>query len=86
MLPIYLPNGIVAVYGLGGYNGNVIPYEDTDVRFGTIYQVYDGGAVFVYNNDSVMFKESQIVGRVIYNDYPYTLIPARLVTKQNPLD
>lgn len=85
-LPTILANGVVAIYGVGGYisASGVIPNGETDFRFGLINKVYAGGSVFVYDNDEVMFRDADVITRVLYNDYPYTLIPARLVTKQEP--
>ena len=85
-LPTILSNGVIAIYGIGIYvsDSGVVVSADSDFRFGSVNKVYDGGAVFVYGGDTVMFKESEVITRLIYNDYPYTLIPARLVTKDQP--
>jgi len=88
MLPINLPNGIVAVYGMGTSVsttgiGNIDP--SGDLRFGQVYQVYEGGAVFVYNFDNIMFREGDVTQRIMFDNIPYTLVPARLVTKESPL-
>lgn len=87
-LPISLPNGVVSIYGMGtgvSTTGIELASQDSSVRFGSIYQIYDGGAVFVYGGDNVMFLEKDVLGRVTYGGIPYTLIPARLVTKENIL-
>lgn len=86
-LPINLPVGVVVVYGMGTTvsASGVSNISETDpTRYGYIYQTYSGGSVFVYDGDSVMFNNDNVLGRVIYNEYPYTMIPARLVTKENP--
>lgn len=88
MLPIDLPNGVVAVYGMGttvSSTGIEIIDQKSPIRFGQVYQVYAGGAVFVYNGDYVMFNNDEVVGRIVYQTVPYTLVPARLVTKEQPL-
>lgn len=87
-LPIDLPAGIVAIYGMGtkeSPSGLTLLNEQSDVRFGYVSQVYSGGAVFVYDGDSVMFNNNDVSSRVRYLDYPYTLVPVRLVTKEQPL-
>lgn len=83
-IPITLANGVVAIYGLGGYTSSsgAILAGDSDWRWGAVDSVYAGGEVFVYNGDNVMFKESQIITRLNYGSAVYTLIPARLVTKE----
>ncbi len=88
MLPLYLPNGVIAVYGTGTKDSSVgitLISEKSEVRFGTVSKVYDGGAVFVYDGDNVMFREEDVIDRVKYLNYPYTLLPARLVTREVPL-
>lgn len=87
-LPTILPSGIVAIYGTGtatSPSGLTNLEPSGDMRWGYIYQVYDGGAVYVYDGDSVMFKERDVYNRIRYNDYPYTLVPLNLVTKEPPL-
>ncbi len=88
MLPINLPNGVVAIYGMGtkeSPSGITLISEDSEIRFGYIDQIYSGAAVFVYGGDAVMFKENEVIERILYNNYPYTLVPLRLVTKEAPL-
>ena len=83
-----MPNGIVAIYGMGttvSTAGIELLDQQSRVRFGSIYQIYSGGAVFVYGGDNVMFSNDDVYCRVSYDGIPYTLIPARLVTKQAPL-
>lgn len=87
-LPISLPNGIIAIYGMGtavSTTGIELTGQNNPLRFGSVYQIYDGGAVFIYGGDNVMFSETDVMGRVVYSGIPYTLIPARLVTKENIL-
>lgn len=85
-LPTILPNGVIAVYGMGGYTSDMglTVRADSDFRFGHVDKVYDGGAVFVYGGDEVLFREADVTYRLIFNDYPYTIIPARLVANQGP--
>lgn len=87
-IPLELPNGLIAVYGMGvkqSQSGLELINEQSDIRFAQVYQVYSGGAVFVYNGDYVMFKDADVFGRIKYNNYPYTIVPIRLVTKELPL-
>ena len=87
-LPFSLPNGVVSIYGMGSKespSGATLINENSEIRFGYIDQIYSGAAVFVYGGDAVMFREDDVVERVLYNNYPYTLVPLRLVTKENPL-
>lgn len=88
VLPISLPNGVIAIYGIGttvSTTGIGLTGQNNPIRFGSVYQIYDGGAVFIYGGDSVMFSETDVMNRVIYGGIPYTLIPARLVTKEEIL-
>lgn len=86
-VPINLPIGYVLVYGMGtgvSSSGIQLPTEQSPLRFGTIYQIWDGGAPFIYGNDNVMFDNNDGV-RLVFSNIPYTMIPARLVTKEEPL-
>lgn len=83
-LPIILSPGQVAVYGVGAQgitdNGMVL---QSNQRYGTIYNIWDGGATYIYGNTQVIFKDSDIVCRVVASDTnTYTVLPAaRLVTE-----
>jgi hypothetical protein len=87
-VPIILPNGAVLIYGFGisrdGSEGLPTP-TNTKFVFGTIYQIWDGGATFVYGGDQVMWKQGEEVCQLTYAGNPYTLINARLVTKQDEI-
>jgi hypothetical protein len=88
MLPVTLPNGVLAIYGMGtkvSSTGIVNIDEQSPMRYGTVYQIYDGGEVFIYGGSNVMFNNNEIVCRVVSENIPYTLVPARLVTKESPL-
>ena len=87
-LPIVLPTGYIAVYGTGttvspSGIGNIDP--SGIMRWGTVYQIWDGGAPFIYGGDSVMFKETDVTTRLAYGGIPYTIVPARLATVQEVL-
>ena len=85
-LPTTLPNGFILIYGEGVTTSNTgITPDNTVFKFGTISQVFDGGGTFVNVNDQVMFKEEDVEVRLYYLNWPYTMIPARLVTKETPL-
>lgn len=90
-LPITLPTGYIAIYGTGtpaspSGIANIDP--SGALRWGSVYKVWDGGATYIYGNDNVMFKESDVFCRLAAASpatWVYTVIPARLVTKQEPL-
>lgn len=84
--PIVLPSGYIAVYGTGSTSnpsGITQPEPNSDLRFGSVYHIWDGGAAYIYGGDQIMFKESDVFTRIISEEIPYTIIPARLVTKQD---
>jgi hypothetical protein len=87
-LPITLPYGLIAVYGTGTATGSSVGFtlfdQQSDVRFGVVEQVYPG-AVFVYNGDSIIFRDEDVSMRLRYSNYPYTFLPDSLVTKESPL-
>lgn len=81
-LPIILPAGTVAVYGVGDIgmmpSGAIIP---TEYRFGTIYNIWDGGAPYVYGGDIIYWKETDTLTRLATSGGTYTIVPARLATQ-----
>lgn len=89
LLPITLATGQVAIYGTGttvSPNGLSNINADGILRWGSIYQVWPGGETYIYGNDNVMFNEKDVVCRIVSSaNIPYTIIPARLATKQEPL-
>lgn len=84
-LPLILPNGVILVYGWGikrdGSEGMITPTSQEFV-FGTVYQIWDGGAVFVYSGDQVMWKDGTEQCKLAYLGNPYTQLEVRLATKQ----
>jgi len=80
-----LSPGVIAIYGWGYENSiNALYPDNTIFKFGTIYQIWDGGAMYVYGGDEVMWREGTEQCKLAYGGNPYTLIQARLVTKQEP--
>lgn len=85
-LPITLPNGVIAIYGDGVRESASGVIATEAYLFGYVDKVWDGGEVYVYGGDSVMFAKKDIIDRVVYTSGTYTLVPARLVTKEdNPM-
>lgn len=88
-LPLTLPNGIVAVYGAGTPASS--PQTATPQGLvltptylkGTIYNIWDGGATFVYGGDIVYWKEGEQECRVVTADNTtYTLLKYNNLTKE----
>lgn len=80
--------GYVAVYGVGREAST--PQTATpsgvvlapDFRVGTIYNIWDGGAGYVYGGDIVFWNEKlHPPARIVtQQNLTYSIIPARLVT------
>ena len=83
-LPISLPAGIVAIYGIGvtGRTPSGMLIEE-NFRYGTVYNFWDGGASYVYGNDVVVWEDSNSTVRLATAGGTYTIVPARLVTKDS---
>lgn len=79
-LSLTLPVGVVAVYGDGTTTSGSGVIAPPGYSFGVVSKIYDGGAVFVYNGDNVMFREADVMERLVEGSGHYTLLPARLVT------
>lgn len=83
VLPINLPSGVIAVYGAGSITSQSGIISETEQwKYASVYQIWDGGQAFVYGGDMIMFKENMVLDRLVYEDSTYTLLPARLVTKE----
>lgn len=82
-LPTILPNGYVAIYGscqdTFSSDGTQFP---SSFRYGTIYNIWDGGAPYIYGGDLVSFNEKDVSCRIASGGVTYTIVQARLVTKQ----
>jgi hypothetical protein len=85
-LPFNLPVGTVAVYGSGAadFPNPFSIAMPADYRYGTVYHIWSGGGAYMATNDVVMFPESSVVSRFILSsdNNTYTVVPARLATKQ----
>ncbi len=75
-LPIYLQPGEVLIYGAGLATASIqgIRADNDKFLWGTIQQVWNYGNINAMIGDSVMFNNDDVMCRLIYNNYPYTLI------------
>lgn len=84
-IPVIIPRGYIVVYGESLESPNGLVVGNTNFRFGSVYQIWSGGETYVYGGDNVMFDVNKVEARLAYppSEYlNYSLIPARLVTKQ----
>jgi len=75
-LPIFLPYGVVSIYGVGSmtsYNGIVQPEGSL---WGNVDAVSQYGIVWAKHGDNVLFKDSDVECRLAYptDNTSYTLI------------
>ncbi len=87
-IPISLPSGYILVYGESLQSPSGMVVENTNFRFGSVYQIWSGGGNYIYGGDMVMFDREKVETRLAYpqSEYlNYSLIQMRLVTKQEPL-
>lgn len=83
-LPILLSVGTVAIYGNGAQgvtdSGLIIQGNQ---RYGTVYNIWDGGAPYIYGGDQVIFDESNVICRLATEEGTYTILPYKgLVTEE----
>lgn len=80
--PFTLPVGMISIYGIGsdGITPSGIVLQPNQ-RYGSVYNVWDGGRTFVYGGDPVIWKEEDTYCRLVIGSAQYTILPARLVTK-----
>lgn len=82
-LPVTLPAGYIIVYGDNITSSSGITPDNINFRFGSIYQIWDGGAPFVYGGDLIMYNVNDVTVRLTYGSAAqYNMMPARLVTKE----
>lgn len=84
--PMYIPVSWASIYGIGSQTGisGLVP-DNTNFRFGMIYGLGNGDGVDVKVGDSVMFNENDVVCRLAWNNWPYTMIErARLAGVEIP--
>ncbi len=56
----------------------------TQIKFGTVYQIWGGGDQSFYFGEEVMWKDGDEYCKLTYSGNPYTQIAAKLVTKIEP--
>lgn len=82
-IPLTLPNGYILVYGWGSTESmSGVANNTPGFLFGSVYQIWDGGTTYVYGGDEVMWNDKNEFCKLTYSGVPYTMLPARLVTKQ----
>jgi len=85
-LPITLPSGMIGIYGIGvtGTTPSGLVIEE-NFRYGTVYNIWDGGATYIYGNDVVIFKEGDQYCRVVTasDNNQWTLIEFSKVVTDN---
>ena len=86
VVPFPLPAGQILVYGTG-VNESLSGIVPTNIifKFGVIYQIWDGGGSYLNVGQNVMFDTRLVTEVFYYNGAPYSMIPARLVTQDDPI-
>lgn len=86
-LPITLKAGTIAVYGIGDNadDGNARPPSGqlvpSNFLFGTVYNIWAGGETYVYGGNCVIWEQGTELVKLATAGGRYTILPARLVTK-----
>ena len=83
-LPIILSTGQIAIYGSGALvsSNGIIVNPFNEYKYGSVYHIWAGGETYIYGFDSVAFRERDVVNRINYGDDTFTIVPARLVTRE----
>lgn len=83
-LPIILPAGMIAVYGIGQKGatpaGATLP---NNFVFASVYNVWAGGETYVYRGDVVSWEDNATYVRLATAGGTYTILPAKLATVDN---
>ena len=73
--PMYIPVGWASLYGMGSEIGvsGLVP-DNTKFKFAVIYGLGNGDGPDAAVGDSVMFKEDDVICRLAWDNWPYTMI------------
>lgn len=84
-LPGYLGQGLLSVYGIGsnvGVQGIVAP---VGYVFNTINAIWDGDSIAASVGDSILYKESDVVCILAWDNGKYPLIPVdKIIFTEDP--
>lgn len=81
--PLFLPYGIVSIYGIGYTPGLAGTIPETGASFGIIDQVSQYDIYWAEVGFEVCFKEVDVNCRLAYENSPHTLVPeAKLVCRE----
>lgn len=86
-LPIYLPYGVVSIYGIGDNVGISGIKPPKDFLWGNVDQVSQYGIVWAKPGDNVLFNDNDVQCRLAYatDNTSYTIIAeAKLVCREYP--
>lgn len=87
-LPIFLPYGVVSIYGIGSLVGQTSIVPPPDYLFGTIDAVSQYNIYWAQPGYSVLFPNFEVICKLAYapDNTSYTLIEeAKLVCREIPL-
>lgn len=85
-IPATLKPGIVSIYGAGSPSVNGFVPPDSNFLFGVIDQSWAASPLFFIVGKSVMFKEGDVITRIVYSNWPYTLVPEdKIILREEPI-
>lgn len=86
-IPIRLSPGQLSIYGAGSSvsQNNII--APTGFSFGVIDKIWDNGINGNQVGDSIMFQEQDVLTRLVYSNWIYTIIPQNKIglTEEPPV-
>lgn len=82
--PFALPVGILSIYGVGEMNSASGIVGNTNMRFGSVYQIFDGGQGYFSVGQKIKFNKNDVNEVLVYNGVRWTLLPVWLVSDDSP--
>lgn len=87
-LPIFLPYGMVSIYGVGSVTGNTGIVQPPPFLWGNVDSISQYGISWTEVGSSVLFDDSKVICRLAYaaDNTSYTLImESNIVVREVPL-
>lgn len=78
-LPSYLATGLLSMYGIGSNTSSWGVIASPGFSFNYVYDIWDGGGNGLNVGDLILYRESDVVCRLAYDNGNYSLLETNKV-------